>query len=62
MLACPRGVLELCSDDYDERKAAVRRELSNRLGEVCPGYLRSCSRQTPNCHSSCRPRAIEHSW
>ena len=60
--ACPYEVFELALDDYDELKAVVRQKLSNRLGEVCPGYHGSCSRHSLNCHSACPAAAIEHSW
>jgi len=60
--ACPRDVLEVTPDDYDEMKAAVRREHAKSLSYVCFGYHAKCSKSTPNCHSACKTDAIRHSW
>ncbi|MFH1436324.1 MAG: 4Fe-4S binding protein [Pseudomonadota bacterium] len=60
--ACPHGVFRVEPDDFDEPKAAVKDELSRTLADVCPGYGRKCEKEETNCHSVCKPCAIEHSW
>ncbi len=60
--ACPRGVLEIVPDDYDEPKAMVKPELGRILADCCPGYHSRCAKEEPNCHSVCAQNAIEHSW
>jgi hypothetical protein len=40
----------------------VKPELGKTLSYACPGYLRKCSTLETNCHSVCKPDAIEHTW
>ena len=55
--ACPKDLLIMVTDDYDELKAMVKEEMSNQLGHVCDasvcGYL---------CQKACSEGAIQHSW
>jgi hypothetical protein len=60
--ACPEGILEVVPDDYDDPKATVKPEFGKTLSYACPGYLRKCSTLETNCHSVCKPNAIEHTW
>ncbi len=60
--ACPNGILEIVLDDYDESKAAVKTEHSKSLDYACPGYHTKCGMDAVNCHSVCKPCALEHTW
>jgi ferredoxin len=60
--ACPRGVLAVVADDYDEPKAIVKPELVRRLADFCPGFHTRCSHDGPSCHTACPYDAIAHTW
>ncbi len=60
--ACPKAILAVEPDDYDDPKAVVRHEVRRRLGEVCPGRA-ACERlHGAICHSACPREAIQHTW
>ncbi len=60
--ACPKGILEVIIDDYDESKVAVNKEFAKSLGYECLGYHAKCAKDASNCHSACKEDAIEHTW
>jgi len=60
--ACPEGILEVAPDDYGEAKAVVKPAFERSLGDSCLGYEAQCRGEQVNCHTACRPDAIEHSW
>ncbi len=60
--ACPKGILEIKIDDFDESKAAVNTEFIKSLDYECLGYHAKCTQDEPNCHSACKTDAIEHTW
>lgn len=60
--ACPYGVLEIITDDYDDVVAAVTDEQRKKIKYTCaPCKPTSGERKLP-CVESCEPDAIEHSW
>jgi ferredoxin len=59
---CPKGILEVIVDDYDEPKAAMKAAFARSLADACPGYQICAARQTLNCHGACPKDAIRHSW
>ena len=54
---CPKDLLEMIEDDYDELVPKVRDEVSHQIGFLCEagdcGY---------KCHYVCAGGAITHSW
>jgi ferredoxin len=60
--ACPKGVFVLSLDDYDELKAIVKMEFAHSLSYECPGFHKSCVKESTNCHTACDSDAIAHSW
>ncbi|MEW5807047.1 MAG: ferredoxin [Acidobacteriota bacterium] len=60
--ACPFGVLEIITDDYDDRVAAVTEEHRKKIKYSCaPCKPVSGKRELP-CLGACAPGAITHSW
>ena len=59
--ACPAGLLAMEKMDGAARPV-VKREMSKRLGFLCPGYDVCRARNSLNCHSACTKGAIKHSW
>ena len=60
--ACPKAILEVVTDDYDEPKAAMRPAFARSLADACPGFRACSQRQGSNCHSACPKDALSHSW
>ena len=60
--ACPYGVLEIITDDYDDVVAAVTDEHRKKIKYSCaPCKPTSGERKLP-CIESCELDAIKHSW
>jgi len=55
--ACPKDLLIMITDDYDELKPMVKEEMSNQLGHVCDAS--TCGYP---CQKACSEGAIHHSW
>jgi len=55
--ACPKNLLEMITDDYDELVPVVKGEFSHQLSYACDagdcGY---------KCQEVCEENAISHSW
>jgi len=61
-LACPEGVLEIITDDYDDEVAAVVAEHRKRIKYSCAPCKPDRDRPTLPCVGACTPNAITHSW
>jgi ferredoxin len=59
---CPADVFRLEANDAGEDEAVVRPEVRKKLAVLCPGADACLEANGANCHSVCRPGAIEHSW
>jgi ferredoxin len=60
--ACPAGVLEMITDDYDDVVAAVTEEHRKKIKYSCAECKPIDSRPQLPCVAVCEPGAIEHSW
>lgn len=60
--ACPRGVLEMWTDDYDEYVVKVVDKESKRLSYTCSACTPDPKAQARPCHAACEAEAITHSW
>jgi NAD-dependent dihydropyrimidine dehydrogenase PreA subunit len=59
--ACPKDIFEIITDDYDDLKASVRRDVAKTLGFACPGSSKCAALQT-NCIQACIQNAIKLTW
>ena len=60
--ACPEGVLEIISDDYDDRVAAVVEEHRKKIKYSCAPCKPERGRRPLPCVTACTLGAITHSW
>ena len=60
--ACPEGVLEIITDDYDDEVAAVVEEHRKKIKYSCAPCKPARNRPPLPCVSACAPDAITHSW
>ena len=60
--ACPEGVLEIITDDYDDVVAAVVEEHRKQIKYSCAPCKPDRDRPALPCVSACAPGAITHSW
>jgi ferredoxin len=60
--ACPRGVLEVMTDDYDDRVLAVKREHHKNLKYACAPCKPTSGTRELKCQAACPYGAITHSW
>ena len=60
--ACPKQILEVINNDYDESVMAVKNEARNRLKEECSVCKPNTGIVTLPCISACPYDAIKHSW
>ena len=62
--ACPRGLLEIYIDDYDQKVAGVKQAVVKRLGVLCPGA--EVGQREDSCGLACKRvctfDVFEHSW
>jgi ferredoxin len=54
---CPKELLEMVLDDYDELAPKVKDNAINQVGYLCEASI--CNYK---CHEVCSEDAIEHSW
>lgn len=54
---CPKSIIEMITDDYDELVPMVKEELSHRIGYIC-----EASDCVYKCQKVCTEDAITHSW
>ncbi|MEW5888081.1 MAG: ferredoxin [Pseudomonadota bacterium] len=60
--ACPKGMFEIISDDYDDEVAAVKQQFRRSLAFDCAQCKPAGGYTTLPCVSACTPGAIKHSW
>ena len=60
--ACPEGVLEIITDDYDDQVAAVVEDHRQKIKYSCAPCKPDRERPDLPCVSACAPGAIMHSW
>ena len=62
--ACPKNILEMCVDDYDETKVRVEEKAVKTLGFTCPGTKLGVSESSCRlaCKTACPFDVFEHSW
>jgi NAD-dependent dihydropyrimidine dehydrogenase PreA subunit len=64
--ACPQGVFEIITDDYDEPACSVKESFRKQLSYVCspckPARKSSVPPTFLPCIQSCLSRAIKHTW
>jgi len=60
--ACPKKILEVMPDDYDETNAQVRDSSRKLIKDLCAGCKPVTNRPELPCTKACAPGAIIHSW
>jgi len=60
--ACPAGVLEMITDDYDDVVAAVTEEHRKKIKYSCAACKPTEAQPPLPCVAACEVGAIEHSW
>jgi len=60
--ACPAGVFEIITDDYDEKTASVAAEHRKKLKYSCAPCKPNVQRQELPCRVACPFQAMTHSW
>ncbi len=60
--ACPKGMFEIITDDYDDEVAAVKEEFRKKLKYECAECKPVADRPPLPCQTACTSGAIEHSW
>ena len=60
--ACPVGVLEIVTDDYDERACAVKEEHRKKIKYSCAPCKPASGRIRLPCVAACPAGALSHSW
>jgi Fe-S-cluster-containing hydrogenase component 2 len=60
--ACPQGVFEMITDDYDDVVAAVTEEQRKKIKYSCATCKPTSDRPELPCVKVCEPEAIVHSW
>ena len=60
--ACPWGVIEIITDDYDDEVAAVAMEHRKKIKYSCAPCKPDVDRNPLPCVTACPMTAIVHSW
>ena len=60
--ACPKGLLEVVPDDYDEPKAMLKQAFSRSLSIACPGQKLCHGKSGKSCLETCPKEALALSW
>ena len=60
--ACPVGVLEIITDDYDDQVAAVTEDHRKKIKYSCAPCKPERDRPSLPCVTACPAGAITHSW
>jgi Fe-S-cluster-containing hydrogenase component 2 len=60
--ACPVGVLEIITDDYDDEVCAVTEEHRKQIKYSCAPCKPASGRTVLPCVAACAPGALQHSW
>ncbi len=60
--ACPKNVLEVITDDYDDKVVAIRKEHRKNIKYVCAPCKPTSGPRDVRCQKACSTGAITHSW
>jgi ferredoxin len=60
--ACPQNVLEVITDDYDDKVVAIRKEHRKNVKYVCAPCKPTSGPRDVKCQKACPTAAITHSW
>jgi ferredoxin len=60
--ACPKNVLEVITDDYDDKVVAIRKEHRKNIKYVCAPCKPTSGPRDVRCQKACPTGAITHSW
>ena len=59
---CPQNVLEVITDDYDDKVVAIRKEHRKNVKYVCAQCKPVRGPRDVKCQKACQSGAITHSW
>jgi len=62
LAACPKGMFEVMTDDYDEEVVWIKAEARRSLAYGCAQCKPSGGYASLPCTGACTPGAIRHSW
>lgn len=62
LTACPKGMFEIITDDYDDEVAAVKQTFRRSLAFDCTDCKPAGGYTSLPCSAACTPGAIKHSW
>lgn len=62
LTACPKGMFEIITDDYDDEVAAVKQAFRRSLAFDCSDCKPAGGYTSLPCSTACTPGAIKHSW
>ena len=62
LTACPKGMFEIITDDYDDEVSAVKQAFRRSLAFDCADCKQVGGYASLPCISACTPGAIKHSW
>lgn len=60
--ACPVGVLEIITDDYDDLVIAIKPEYKKSIKYDCGPCIPVSGERDCKCEQVCESGAIKHSW
>ena len=60
--ACPEGMFEIITDDYDDEVAAIKEDRRKKIKYDCNACKPVSDRPPLPCVEACTPGAITHSW
>ncbi len=60
--ACPKNIIEIIEDDYDDLVAAVKDESRKALKYICADCKPSSERPPLPCVSACPNGSLSHTW
>ena len=60
--ACPKGMFEIITDDYDDDVAAIKDDCRKKIKYECTDCKPVADRPPLPCATACTSGAITHSW
>ena len=60
--ACPAGLFQVTTDDYDRDVAEVKPDLVAKVSYLCPGHSACARSHGTTCQTVCEGEAISHTW
>jgi len=60
--ACPQGMFNIFTNDYDEEVAEIKTEFRKKLKYECTQCKPVTARPPLPCQTACKPGAVQHSW